>query len=285
VATKRKGGTRASRQLVESHEIKTANPFNLGSEAFDLKGSIKHNGDPHYHRVDVGSEVFNYDVEATDVAFHLVNEKVVMLSYGVESTHMLGLLGIVEEGDLDSWNLLTRPKTRGAVADCLDFQRTSFIFGSPGIGKSRPLYCFMHARRTLLIHFKEKKTKFTHGARKTPVRSPLATSWIEIEAHNDGGAHFSEGGRQLMVALSENKRHGTSAAIKRNPHGIRYLGPPSLDQLSVMVAFMNSNDSWDSISRRIVDIGPIPIARYIRDCLPDTSRPKDGYYQPHGKRH
>jgi hypothetical protein len=264
-------------------DFDNAKPYKLGSRAMFLDGSIKNDGVPQLLLKDVGDEYFQYDEHATNVVVHLVNEKAVMCGYGVESTSMIALLGIeVEKSGTKSWTLLTHPKTRGVAADCLNFRETSFIFGSPGIGKSWSLlYALQQSllfdNATVLLYACKVGHVFLFRRSANKIYAWLSISTGDANSKimnrhdclvlydppeaDKPGARFLEGARQLIVALSANKRHAISAALKQNCGGQRYLGPPSLDQLRVMTPLMHLNDSWETIVHRIADVGPI--ARYI----------------------
>jgi hypothetical protein len=262
-----------------------APPLLLGDKAHCMEDAITDNG-PCLWLADEerGTHtVFKYNIEATNVAVHLVNQPATMCGYGVEATHMIGLLDIKrEEEHVKSWNLLTHPESRGSVATCFNTRDASLMIGSPGIGKSWSLlYALQQAllynnALVLLYACKHSKTylfrrqgnkiyawKATNNRKAVSSimgRHDCLVLYDPAEA-NRGGADFDEGACQTIVAMSANKRHATSDALKINFKGKCFFGVPSKNQLSVMTPLMESTDSTDVILSRIHDVGPI--ARYI----------------------
>jgi hypothetical protein len=137
----------------EDHITEAKEPlFMLGDKAHLIEEAITDKA-PHLHLGD--SEwgtinIFDYDIEATNVAVHLVNQPATMCGYGVEATHMIGLLDIKrEEAHVKSWNLLTHPQSRGSIATCFDTRDASLMIGSPGIGKS---WSLLYALQQALLY-------------------------------------------------------------------------------------------------------------------------------------
>jgi hypothetical protein len=132
--------------------LKTKMSFVLGDKAHCFEEAISNAG-PSLCLKDDEQQTFNifmYSIKATNVAASLVNQRPVMCGYGVEATPMIGLLDIEsQDSDPASWNLLTHPESRGAVATCLDSMRTSLMIGSPGIGKS---FSLLYALQQALLY-------------------------------------------------------------------------------------------------------------------------------------
>jgi hypothetical protein len=267
--------------------IKNAVPFDVGPDAFDLEGSINENGSPSLSLVNVDDDVFYYDVGATDAVVHLVNQKAAMCGYGVESTSVIGLLDIEpvkRKNNPVSWNLLTHPQSRGAIAACFDTELTSLLIGSPGIGKSwsllyalqQALLCpnaivLLYACKGLKIYLflrKNDKIYAWKGNQKQEIassnlfaRGDCLVLYDPREVDNKGGAKYGSGNRQLILAMSGNERHAKSDALKLNAAARCFLGPPSKNQVKVMIPHMQSAETTDAIMKRIPAVGPI--ARYI----------------------
>jgi hypothetical protein len=125
-------------------------PLSLESDAVLLDRSINDDGSPCLRLQDVGTVIFVYNVQATNVAVHLVNQKAIMCGYGVESTHLIGTLGIEREKQgVTSWYLLTHPQSRGAITTCFNTDSNSLMIGSPGIGKS---WSLLYALQQALLY-------------------------------------------------------------------------------------------------------------------------------------
>jgi hypothetical protein len=267
------------------HEIKSALPFDVGSQAFDLEGSINDDGSPQLRLRDLGNNIFEYNINATNVAVHLVNKKAIMCGHGVESTHLIGMLGIERGvGGATSWNLVTHPQSRGAIATCFNTDSTSLMIGSPGIGKS---WTLLYALQQALLYdntnvllfackvehaylFRRKGNKLyawlseeiaPKARSRIMARYDCLVLYDPPEGDSGGGAQYNLGNRQLIVAMSGNKRHARKGALKENVEARCFLGPPTENQLKVMIPWMQSNDTADNIMSRVPDVGPI--ARYI----------------------
>ena len=69
----------------------------------------------------------------------------------------------------------------------------------------------------------------------------------EVNTKGGGGADFRLGNRQLILAMSANEGHNLKAAEKATGDVRRYVGPPSEDELCVMVSRMETKDSLETI--------------------------------------
>jgi hypothetical protein len=83
------------------------------------------------------------------------------------------------------------------------------------------------------------------------------------EVEEGSGAYFALGRRQLIVAISTNSRHRFKAARKENSRLFRYLSPPTLSELGVMLPVINPKNTLDVFWARLREMGCLP--RYLVD--------------------
>jgi hypothetical protein len=261
--------------------------WDIGCEGEYLDSAVNAEGVPYPILTDGSAGTWYYDHESAIVAANLVNKSAEMKGYGVEATKLTDSFNIETlcDGDPPPY-LITRPKSRGVVMSCFDMKYTSSIVGSPGIGKS---YNLLYALQQALLFdganvvlyvcktsssfllMRRGKTLYTwcrkHSLRDAAYGSLFCRSDVLVlydppEAEGGRyGANYSLGRRQLIVAMTADRTHRFKAAQKQTGDSFRFLSPPSLNEMRVMLPAINPLETPDVFWKRLKKIGPLP--RYL----------------------
>lgn len=237
-----------------------------------------------------GDPAWEYSPTSADFAVHLLNTPAEMVGQGIEVTD-LPHLELVEQ-KRDETKLVTRPESRGVVASAFarvaQHSQTSglatAITGAPGIGKSWTLiYVLQQAllyEDACVIFFNQKmKSAYLFIRRgdviyawEMTVESPAslfcrlipALALLDpIEARN-GGAKLPVARCAILYAASNNEAHFKEGSSKVQAKVERYLGPPSVDQLRVILNYVNVDvDEKEEAIKRADDVNNL--LRYITD--------------------
>jgi hypothetical protein len=183
-----------------------------------------------------------------------------------------------------AYNLVTRPQSRGVVANCfgaLKKASTLAITGSPGIGKSWTLlYALQQALlydNASVIFWQQKQNKayicirsssrvFVWHAKvpnKADSRLFGSKDVLVLLDPTEEGASFVEGDRMLIYAASNNKKHFTTSATKQRQPVFRYLSPWTQAEFEAAHPYMNSDIDLSGALERARQVGMLP--RYLLD--------------------
>jgi hypothetical protein len=90
----------------------------------------------------------------------------------------------------------------------------------------------------------------------------------EVESDGSGGAAFAKGSCQVIVAMSANDAHNLKAQDKQE-RGVGYfnLGPPTREQIDIMIPKIGIQDSPLAVAERIDAIGPAKRCHGCFDCV------------------
>jgi hypothetical protein len=246
---------------------------------------------------------WEFDHKQTAFAIKLVSTNAVMLGEGIECTDLKSIPIKINLEDL-SYNLLTRPESRGVVADVLHRfarepgrQSVAAITGSPGIGKSWTLFyalqqALLYDGATVLFFFQKIDKAVLYLRRKNKVYAWAADSksfaksrlfmrtdvlvLLDPRKPCQGGAMFRLGEMKLLYAASNNKDHFKSAAAKNNGKMQAILGPPLDRELQVILARLDPQLQQDVIEERKQNVGNliryILVAEKYKDRLDTTNK-------------
>jgi hypothetical protein len=218
----------------------------------------------------------------------LVNNKAEMLGNGVEGTALTSnfSVDITLLAHQDMY-LLTRSESRGVVTECFKVENTSAIIGSPGVGKSWTLLyalqqallydmkvvlffeckvsmAYLFYRQENIIHaWSRDHTPTVAAASRLFRRADVLVLYDPPETITGGGATFSIGRCQLIVAMSANEKHDfqtNDKAIQGTGVECVYLGMPSSKELQAMIPKM-TDDPVDVALEQAESVGNLP--RYI----------------------
>jgi hypothetical protein len=267
-----------------SHRSVTKLQWDIGMDGKNLDSAVNAEGAPYPILTDGNESTWEYVHEYAIAAADLVNQGAEMKGYGVEITPLTATftIKILRRGDPPPY-LITRPESRGVVMSCFDTKYTSAIVGSPGIGKSyNLLFALQQAllydganvvlyvcnTATSFLFLRRGNTLYTWGgshSRRTDAhgslfhRSNVLVLYDPPEAeYGRNGAFFSLGCRQMIVAMTADRTHRFKAAQKQTGDSFRFLSPPNVKQLSVMLPIINPEESLDVVWDRLKKIGPLP---------------------------
>jgi hypothetical protein len=216
----------------------------------------------------------------------LISTPATMIGHEVEQTTIVNNYKIDNSKD-GATNLLTRPESRGLVGKALTGQlrTTCEMVGSPGIGKSWSLLyalqqaclfdganvCLFVTKGNRAYLFLRRGNQMYAWSRKHESineafgpffhREDVLVLYDPPEARDNRGANYAVGLRSLIAALSANEKHFLKSVEKEVGSVRRQIGPPTADQIRVMLPFIVTDDIDKAISR-IEEVGPLP--RYIR---------------------
>jgi hypothetical protein len=184
-----------------------------------------------------------------------------------------------------SYNLVTRPQSRGVVTNCfaaLKKASTFAITGSPGIGKS---WTLLYALQQALLYdnatviFWQQKRNVAYICIRSSSRVFVWHAKVPSKADSrlfqskdvlilldpaEEGASFVEGDRMLIYTASNNKKHlTTTSAIKKRQPVFRYLSPWTEAEFEAALPYMNSDIDLSGALERARQVGMLP--RYLLD--------------------
>lgn len=232
---------------------------------------------------------WDYHKGSAEFAAALLNNDAKMVGEGIEVTD-LPFSPLVEQKTTETV-LVTRPESRGAVASA--FARVkkhkttnglvTAITGPPGIGKSWTLlYVLQQAllyQDAGVIFFSQKQKKAylfirrgtTIYSWRTNVREP-GSHFCELKHFlavldpveaDQGGAQLPGGVCPILYAASNNAKHFRDAAGKVHADVERYLGPPNVDQLKVILNYVTPDEGIEEAIVRTEKVNNL--LRYIID--------------------
>ena len=231
---------------------------------------------------------WEFDDDYTKIVTDLVNEPSKMVGEDIEVTKLLAPL---EVDDSSGRNLITRPLSRGVVADCLAKSKrrsTYAIVGNPGIGKSWTLIytlqqALLYENACVLLCFQKDNVAIVCIRRNNKIfvwmckdssfgvnldsllflNSNVLVLLDPAEA-TKGGAVYTEGPRMLIMAASNNEKHFKSTG-KFTGDFARYLSCYNDAELKVALPYMKEEGkesiTIDKILERASIVGNLP--RYI----------------------
>jgi hypothetical protein len=225
---------------------------------------------------------WEFDTKSTDSVAQLINTKAVMLGADVECTD--GLKSVLfEDPSAQSFSLLTRPLSRGVVANCFDSSKRASslaITGSEGIGKSWTLlYALQQAllyENAIVVFMLRKEGVAFLCSRvngKVFVWIAHADSKVSLFGREDvlvlydpneatrGGADFPRGARMLIYAAYNDHAYFTNGIYKVQVKPERFLGLWTKDELAAALSRFNPALSLKTALARASNVGLIP--RYI----------------------
>jgi hypothetical protein len=233
---------------------------------------------------EVHRNIWDYDKEATKAVVELICTPATMIGHGVEKTNIVNNFKIDNSKSGDK-NLLTRPESRGIVGKALTgvLRETCEMVGSTGIGKSWSLLyalqqaclfdganvCLFVSKSNSAYLFLRRGNKMYSWSRTFEGkafgpffhREDVLILYDPPEASDVAGANYAVGLRTLVAALSANEKHFLKSVEKEEESKRRQIGPPTVDQIRVMLPFIGTDDADEAILR-IQEVGPLP--RYIR---------------------
>jgi hypothetical protein len=279
-------GLKKPNEIIDEFDVK----IYLGAEGDNLDLAITKTGAPVPILTDSEESAWEYSHKYANDAARLVNEVALMKGHGVEATALTNLFKIDKAALGDTKYLLTRPESRGVVSSCFDFETTSAIVGSPGIGKSWNLLfalqqALLYDGAVVLLYVCKASASFLFMRRRNTLfawsrahdsdlrakgslfcRDDVLVLYDPPEVNKNGsggGAKFSEDARQLIVAMSANDGHDVKAARKTRGGVFHYLGIPSFSELTVMLPLINSHEDINILLSRAETVGRLP--RYLVD--------------------
>eukprot|EP00550_Attheya_septentrionalis_P006582 CAMPEP_0198289198 /NCGR_PEP_ID=MMETSP1449-20131203/7477_1 /TAXON_ID=420275 /ORGANISM="Attheya septentrionalis, Strain CCMP2084" /LENGTH=677 /DNA_ID=CAMNT_0043987495 /DNA_START=20 /DNA_END=2053 /DNA_ORIENTATION=- len=229
------------------------------------------------------SMMWDYSKKASEAVVKLISTPSMMIGHGVEHT-TIGNNFKIDNSKVGATNLLSRPESRGIVGKALTGQvrGTCEMVGSPGIGKSWSLlyalqqgclfdganvclFVSNHKIAYLILRRGNKMYAWTRkheGTASGPFfrREDVLVLYDPPES-TEGGADYSVGERTLIAALSPNEKHFLKSVEKDDASVRRHIGPPTLEQITMMLPFIGTDDVNQAMLR-IQEVGPLP--RYIR---------------------
>jgi hypothetical protein len=184
--------------------------------------------------------------------------------------------------------LLTRPESRGVIAECFQGDSTSAIIGSPGIGKSwtllyalqqsllyeEKIVLFFASKGNIAFLFYRRENTIYAWKKLHPSETPAGSEFFDKpgvlvlydppESKSGVGAKFSIGCCQLIVAMSANEKHDLEthdkASAGRTVNRF-YLKMPSEHELQKMMPMMTTDSIDIILNERTPFVGRLP--RYI----------------------
>jgi phosphoribosylanthranilate isomerase len=246
---------------------------------------VVHDEKPFKMLIDGGIGSWKYNVRAANFAAALVNTPAQMLGHGVEAT-ALSDPKVILLGPSGS-HLITRPLSRGVVADC--FLRNaeeplegvySAMTGSPGIGKTWTLlYALQQALLfddVYVLFFPQKGKKAFFFVRRN---NKIYAWWKEhtgsaysrlFDRHEvlvlldpaETGATFAQASQKLIFAASNNEEHFVNGADKASAGIMRFIGPWTRSEFMVALPFLvREVPSEEVLDERAKTVGWLP--RYL----------------------
>jgi hypothetical protein len=265
--------------------VRTVNIIQDAEAMSQLVDNNDNNGTPCLTFNEDHKIIWDYNKEVTKAVVKLISTPATMIGHGVEQTTIINNFGIDDKEN--GKNLLTRPESRGIVGKALtgELRETCEMVGSPGIGKSWSLIyalqqsclfdganvcLFVSKYNTAYLFLRRGKKIYAwsrvHGSGDEALgpffhREDVLVLYDPPESTDTQGANYAMGERTLIAALSANEKHFLMAVQKDDASVRRHIGPPTVDQISVMLPFIGTDDNAKAIMR-IEEVGPIP--RYIR---------------------
>jgi hypothetical protein len=233
---------------------------------------------------------WEFDYKQANFAAELVNTDAEMLGEGIECTKLTSIPIKINSKDNKPSELLTRPESRGVVADIFrrfaeeadDGGAIAAITGSPGIGKSWTLFyalqqALLYDGATVLFFFQKQDDAVMYLRRKNKIYAWKSKSksradsilfkrldvlvLLDPRGADKGGADFTLGRMKLLYAASNNKVHISSAAVKENGGMQAFLGPPLDSEIYVIIAHLDPHLEQDVFTERKENVGNL--IRYI----------------------
>lgn len=247
-----------------------------------------------------GEPAWEYSEASVDFALQLLNTPADMVEQGIEVTK-LPHLALVEE-KREETNMVTRPESRGAVASAFariaQHSTTSglatAITGAPGIGKS---WTLIYALQQALLYmdacviFFAQKTQSAYlfirrddaiYAWEMTVGEPAslfcqlyqALALLDPIEATEGGAKLPSAVCAILYSASNNEAHFKKRSGKVQEKVERYLGPPSVDQLRVILDHVGVDvENKEEAIKRANDVNNL--LRYITDVDRYEKRKED----------
>jgi hypothetical protein len=232
---------------------------------------------------------WKFDAEYSRFVASLVNTNAEMIGEDVEVTLNLPFLFGIDQADTAVFSLVTRPLSRGVVADCFRSARSSSnaaITGSPGIGKS---WTLLYALQQALLHenacvvlvpmklggaflcVRANSNIYVWTTREKDVAT-ISTFLLLSDAlflldprdvKNEDTKYSTVHPCMLILAASNNDKHFQDLS-KQEGQRFRYLGPWTTNELTVALPYMvkdlvfdvNQAIDWAAV------VGNLP--RYLR---------------------
>ncbi len=226
----------------------------------------------------------------TGFAVALVNSEAELLGANIECTTLNSIPVNVNADDNASGQLLTRPESRGVVAEIFHHFATklrggsvSAITGSPGIGKSWTLFyalqqALLYDGATVLFFFQKRndavlylrrnneifawKAKCNNKADSNLFKQPAILVLLDPDEARNGGAQFALGEAKVLLAASISDDHFKNELDKCNKHLYAFLGPPFDEELLVILKRLDPQ-----LKRRVIESRKKEVGNLIRYIL------------------
>ena len=221
------------------------------------------------------SSDWKFSVRDTETITDLVNACATMVGENIEVTNLKSPPDIDDSAIGDQY-IVTRPLSRGVVADCFrNAQPKSIhaIVGSPGIGKSWSLIyalqqALLYENVCILLCLQKRGIGYVCIRRKNAVHVWRAKD-KSIESNCDsnlfsnssvlvlidpreavsGGVSFTHGRCRIIYAASNNTKHFKNYD-KVTPYYKRYLGVPSAAELKIALKYMSKDVLGSSLEHQ-----------------------------------